>query len=46
MPLPPPCLQATRHPRCRIRVTVIDAPRDPPQRERKVVLGAVMVTNY
>ncbi|KAI7846340.1 hypothetical protein COHA_000177 [Chlorella ohadii] len=39
-------VQVTRHPQCRIRVTVVDAPRAQPPTEHKVHLNALFVTSY
>lgn len=45
--LPPTLrMQVTRHPQCRIRVTVVDAPRAQPPTEHKVHLNALFVTSY
>lgn len=41
-----PRMQVTRHPQCRLRVTVVDAPRAQPPPEHKVHLNALFVTSY
>lgn len=41
-----PRMQVTRHPQCRLRVTVVDAPRAQPPAEHKVHLNALFVTSY
>ena len=40
------CVQVTRHPQCRIRVTVVDVPRAQPPNEHKVHINALFVTSY
>lgn len=39
-------MQVTRHPQCRLRVMIVDAPRQEPQTEHKVHLNALFITNY
>jgi len=43
---PPSSLQATQHPQCRMRVTILDIQKPDPQEGRRFVLGAVMMRPY
>lgn len=46
-PLPDPLpMQVTRHEACRIRLTVVDAPRDPPPQQHRFFLNGVMLTHF
>lgn len=43
---PPPLVQVSRHKRCRVRITVADRPGVVKQDGHKVVLTAVMVSQF
>lgn len=47
LPLPPaPAVQVTRHPRCRVRVTISERPGAVAQDGHKVSLSAVMLSHW